>query len=48
MKKCTFVSPSESDKVNENEEKLGVVNLCRIGGGQVHPDLGGQYHRILQ
>ena len=35
-------------KSKENEEKMGVVNLHRKEGGHVHPDLGGQYHRILQ
>ena len=27
---------------------MGVVNLHRKEGGHVQPDLGGQYHRILQ
>jgi hypothetical protein len=34
-------------KSKENEGKMGVVNLHRKEGGHVHPDLGGQYHRIL-
>ena len=34
-------------KSNENEGKMGVVNLHRKEGGHVQPDLGGQYHRIL-
>ena len=35
-------------KSNENEEKMGVVNLHRKTGGQFEPELGGQYHRNLQ
>jgi len=35
-------------KSKENEEKMGVVNLHRKEGGPFQPDLGGQYHRILQ
>jgi len=27
---------------------MGVVNLHRKEGGHFKPDLGGQYHRILQ
>jgi hypothetical protein len=27
---------------------MGVVNLHRKEGGHFQPDLGGQYHRILQ
>ena len=27
---------------------MGVVNLHRKEGGHFHPDLGGQYQRILQ
>jgi hypothetical protein len=27
---------------------MGVVNIHRKEGGHVQPDLGGQYHRILQ
>lgn len=27
---------------------MGVVNLLRKEGGHFQPDLGGQYHRILQ
>lgn len=35
-------------KSKENEGKMGVVNLHRKEGGHFQPDLGGQYHRILQ
>ena len=35
-------------KSNENEGKMGVVNLHRKEGGHFQPDLGSQYHRILQ
>jgi hypothetical protein len=27
---------------------MGVVNLLRKEGGHFQPELGGQYHRILQ
>jgi hypothetical protein len=35
-------------KSKENEGKMGVVNLHRKEGGHFEPELGGQYHRILQ